>query len=284
MFDAVLTSQGRNLSYSLGGYSIDPEFDSAVGFVRRRDIRLLGGQVGYRWWPESWLINWGPEALYTRNYNFEDILEDEVRQLGANFSFAKNIRFGTSVNRDMERFGGINFDKTRYSTNLFVNTFNTLSVGGFFSYGDQVFFGTAPFLGSGSQGRVFLTVRPLNRLQSQINITTSRLIDPLDETEVFDVKIYRALTTYQFTDRLLLRNILEYNTFSKTVGANVLFTYRVNSGTVFFIGYDDRYQQGDLILDDGNDPAYFGNQELFTTDLVRTNRAFFTKISYLFRY
>ena len=184
----------------------------------------------------------------------------------------------------MERFGGINFDKTRYSTNLFVNTFNTLSVGGFFSYGDQVFFGTAPFLGSGSQGRVFLTVRPLNRLQSQINITTSRLIDPLDETEVFDVKIYRALTTYQFTDRLLLRNILEYNTFSKTVGANVLFTYRVNSGTVFFIGYDDRYQQGDLILDDGNDPAYFGNQELFTTDLVRTNRAFFTKISYLFRY
>ena len=207
-----------------------------------------------------------------------------VRQLGANFSFAKNIRFGTSVNRDMERFGGINFDKTRYSTNLFVNTFNTLSVGGFFSYGDQVFFGTAPFLGSGSQGRVFLTVRPLNRLQSQINITTSRLIDPLDETEVFDVKIYRALTTYQFTDRLLLRNILEYNTFSKTVGANVLFTYRVNSGTVFFIGYDDRYQQGDLILDDGNDPAYFGNQELFTTDLVRTNRAFFTKISYLFRY
>ncbi len=284
MFDAVLTSQGRNLSYSLGGYSIDPEFDSAVGFVRRRDIRLLGGQVGYRWWPESWLINWGPEALYTRNYNFEDILEDEVRQLGVNFSFAKNIRFGTSVNRDMERFGGINFDKTRYSTNLFVSTFNKLSVGGFFSYGDQVFFGTAPFLGSGSQGRVFLTVRPLNRLQSQINITTSRLIDPFDETEVFDVKIYRALNTYQFTDRLLLRNILEYNTFSKTVGANVLFTYRVNSGTVFFIGYDDRYQQGDLILDDGNDLAYFGNQELFTTDLVRTNRAFFTKISYLFRY
>ena len=64
----------------------------------------------------------------------------------------------------------------------------------------------------------------------------------------------------------------------------MLFTYRVNSGTVFFFGYDDRYQQGDLILDDGNDPAYFGNQELFTTDLVRTNRAFFTKISYLFRY
>ncbi len=77
---------------------------------------------------------------------------------------------------------------------------------------------------------------------------------------------------------------MEYNTFARTVGANVLFTYRVNSGTVFFIGYDDHYQQGDLILDADDDPAYLGNPRLFTTDLLRTNRAFFTKISYLFRY
>jgi hypothetical protein len=127
-------------------------------------------------------------------------------------------------------------------------------------------------------------VRPFSRLQSQININTSNLSNPFDDTEVFDVKIYRALTTYQFTDRLLLRNILEYNTFSRTVAANVLFTYRVNSGTVFFIGYDDHYQQGDLILDSDGNAAHLGNQELFTTDLLQTNRAFFTKISYLFRY
>ena len=101
---------------------------------------------------------------------------------------------------------------------------------------------------------------------------------------MFDVKIYRALTTYQFTDRLLLRNILEYNTFARTVGANVLFTYRVNSGTVFFVGFDDRYRQGDLLLNSSGDPAYLGTPRLFTTDLLRTNRAFFTKLSYLFRY
>ena len=82
----------------------------------------------------------------------------------------------------------------------------------------------------------------------------------------------------------MLRNITEYNTFSRKLGANVLFTYRVNSGTVFYIGYDDRYQQGDLILDTNNDPLYQRNQRFFTTDLVRTNRAFFSKISYLFRY
>ena len=64
---------------------------------------------------------------------------------------------------------------------------------------------------------------------------------------MFDVKIYYAQTTYQFTDRLLIRNILEHNSLRGTIGVNLLATYRVNAGTVFFIGYDDRFRQGDQI-------------------------------------
>ena len=71
---------------------------------------------------------------------------------------------------------------------------------------------------------------------------------------------------------------MEHNSFSKTLGANLLLTYRVNSGTVFFIGYDDRYQAGNLLFDDDGEEVYL------TSDFARTNRAFFTKISYLFRY
>ena len=289
MFDVGIRSNGRNLTYFLAGYTIDPAFNTAVGFVRRRDIKAGTGNVGYRWWPESWLINWGPSFSYARNWNFGDILDDEMANAGVNFSFAKNIRLNASVNRDMERYGGINFDKTGYSFGGNINTIQAISFGGYFRYGDQIRYDRAvpanSFLGTGGNGGLFMTVRPFSRLQSQINISTSNLVNPLGDVEVFDVKIYRALTTYQFTDRLLLRNILEYNTFSGTVGANVLFTYRVNSGTVFFIGYDDRYQQGDLIAGtDGYTPAYLGNPVFFTEDLLRTNRAFFTKISYLFRY
>ena len=286
MFDVGIRNNGRNLTYFLAGYTIDPAFDTAVGFVRRRDIRAGTGNVGYRWWPESWLINWGPSFSYTRNWNFGDILEDEMVNAGVNFSFARNIRLNFGMNRDMERFGGINFEKQSYSFGGNINTIQAISFGGYFNYGDQVrYAGADSFLGTGGNGGLFMTVRPFTRLQSQVNISTSNLVDPFDDSEVFDVKIYRALTTYQFTDRLLLRNILEYNSFSRTVGANVLFTYRVNSGTVFFIGYDDRYQQGDLIAGgDGYTPAYLGNPTFYTTDLLRTNRAFFTKISYLFRY
>ena len=91
--------------------------------------------------------------------------------------------------------------------------------------------------------------------------------------EVFDVKILRVLTTYQFTDRLLVRNIIDHNTFDKTAGLNLLLTYRVNSGTVFYAGYDDHYRQGRSI-----------DETLYpTTAMLRTNRAIFTKLQYLFR-
>jgi TolB-like protein len=278
MFDLGLRHNGRNLNYSVSGYQIDPEFDSEVGFVRRRDIRRASSNVSYRWWPESWIINLGPSLNYSRNWNFDDILEDEEARLRFNVSFAKSIRFNGEVSREMERFGGINFDKTRYGIGGNVNTSRVVSFGGNYDWGEQVRFSGTPFLGDGSSARLFMNLRPFSRLQSSLRVSTSRLVDPADQSEVFDVKIFRAETTYQFTDRLVLRNIMEHNTFNGTLGNNLLLTYRVNSGTVFFVGYDDRYTQGDLIFDDDDEPLFF------TTDFERTNRAFFTKISYLFRY
>ena len=67
---------------------------------------------------------------------------------------------------------------------------------------------------------------------------------------------------------------MEYDTFAKTLGGNILASYRVNAGTVFFVGYDAHYQEGFRI-----------DERLFpTSGMLRTNRAVFTKLQYLFRY
>ena len=271
-------NRGRNLTYSFSTDGLDPNFRTDTGFVRRVDTRQARASVSYRWYPESWIIYWGPRASYDRNYDFEGILGDEGSRVGLSATFAKNINVSVNVNRDMERFGGINFFKTRYSTFFGVNTSRRIGGGGSFNWGDQVRFSATPFLGNSVSANIFLSFRPVSRFQMNLNVSTSRLVDPSTLEEVFDVKIFRNFSTFQFTERLLLRNIMEYNTFDRTLGANLLLTYRVNSGTVFFIGYDDRYQQGDRIFDDDDDPLYF------TTDFERTNRAFFMKASYLFRY
>ena len=273
MFDVNFRKEGRALSYSVMNFEISPDFRTDTGFVRRVDQRQTGGNVSYRWWPQSWVINWGPRTSYSRNYDFAGVLQDEAFNVGVNTQFAKAITVAGGVDRDMERYGGIDFRKTRYSLGGNVNTSRKISFGGFLNGGDQVRYVGSPFLGRGSNLSVFTTVRPFSRLQSEFAVSTSRLVDPRDDTEVFDIGIYRSQTTYQFTERLLVRSIIDYNDYDKTIGGNMLVTYRVNAGTAFYVGYDDRYRQGDRV-----NPTL-----LPTTDLQRTNRALFAKLQVLFR-
>ena len=238
------------------------------------DTRTAQANASYRWWPQNWLINWGPRASYSRNYDFEGLLQDEQVSAGVLGVLSSNVVAIATVNRDMERFRDIEFFKTNYYVGAGLTASRKFSLGGFLARGDQVFFSDTPFLGRGNTGTLFVTLRPMSRLNADLAVITSQLRNPITSDQIFDVKILRALTTYQFTNRLLFRNILEYNTLSRALAANLLFTYRVNAGTVFFVGYDDHYQQGNLIDD-----------TLFpTTEFQQTNRAFFTKLSYLFRY
>ncbi len=286
MIDVNFRRTGRNLSYFASGYDLSPDFRTDVGFVRRVDQRRVDGGGSYTWWPQNWLISWGPQVNYGRNWNFDGVLEDENRQAGVNFNFARNISFAIGYNRDMERFGAIDFDKNRYQSFVRVSTSSIFSVGAGFNWGDQIFFDeTNPFLGRDIGVFSFINIRPIAQFNTQININTNRFAT-MGGTEIFNVKIFRALSTYQFTDRLLFRNIAEYNTFDKTLGLNLLVTYRVNAGTVFYVGYDDHYQQADRLFGPDGDIDGDGIRDPFydPNGFQQTNRAFFTKLQYLFRY
>ena len=274
--EANIRKQGRNLSYFLAHYQIDPDFQTDTGFVRRVDQKNTTSRMSYRWWPESWIVNWGPEVNYRRNYDFDGVLQDEQMGLSIDARLARSIDFNASADREMERFREIDFWKTRYTLGGNVRTSRRISFGGEINSGDQIYFVDDPYLGTGTEFQLNMTLRPTSRLQSEVTLDTSRFIDMRGgiEEEIFDVKIWRAFTTYQFTSRLLLRNIMEYNTFDKRLLANILGTYRVNAGTVFFAGYDARYDQGNRF-----------DEQLFPDNrLLRTNHAIFTKLQYLFRF
>ena len=273
LVDFQLRKEGRHVVYEVRHNEIEPEFGSDTGFVRRTDQKQSYASFSYRFWPESWIINWEPRVQYERNYDYAGVLQDEGMWARLNFQFANNISFYTNVNRDMERYGGIDFWKTRYNVGWNMNTSRKFGLGGSLWQGDQIRFITNPFLGADRQINLVVNVRPFSRLESEMNLNSSTFNDVRTDTREFDIKIFRSRTTYQFTNRLLARNIIEYNTFDRTLGANVLLTYRVNAGTVFFIGYDDHYREGSKI------------SELMypTRSLLRENRAFFTKLQYLFR-
>ena len=287
VIDANFVRSGRSLDFIVASTKLSPDFATDVGFVRRTDQQRHFGRVSYEWRPETWIISWGPRFNYVRDYDFANVLQDEEASLGLNLNFAQSIGANVDIDRDMERFGGINFHKRRYRVGGNVGTSEVVSLRGGFSWGDAIYFDTAnPFLGYERGLNLFGVLRLGSRFASGIGVNTSRFTDRLNlfdselnegevgaDGEIFDVKIFRAQSSYQFTDRLVFRNISEYNTHDKTLDLNFLAAYRVNSGTVFYIGYDDHYRQGDQIDD-----------ELFPTGKLRqTNRAIFTKFQYLFR-
>ena len=268
-----LTRQGRNLGYSMSYGSIDPGFRTETGFLPRVDLRQALGTLSYRWWPESTIMTWGPTFTYFRLYDHAGVLQDEQIQAQTNFQFRNNIAITSTFSRDLERFQEIDFRKTGYGIYGVVSG-RTLSVFGGFNVGDGILFSDSPFLGRTTIGTLNFSVRPSARMRIRLTSVFSRFLNSVGDVEVFNVKIYRARTTFQFTDRFLVRHIMEHNTQTLTLGNNLLLTYRLNAGTVVFLGYDDRYQSGTLIDD-----------TLFpTTALQRTNHAVFGKVAYLFRY
>ena len=272
-FEADFSKEGRNLSYNLAHSSIDRDFATGTGFLPRVDLRQTSGTVSYRWWPESTLMTWGPSVTYLRLYDHAGVLQDEQIQGMASFSFRNNMAVTGIVNRDLERYGEIDFRKTGFGF-FGVISARIISLFGGYNWGDGILYSDSPYLGRSTLGNVNVRFQPTSRLRADLTMISSDFINPVDGMGVFNVRIFRTRTTYQFTERLLLRHIAEHNTRSVTVGNNLLFTYRINAGTVVFLGYDDRFQRGTRI-----DDILFP-----TTALQRTNRAVFGKISYLFRY
>ena len=227
------------------------------------------------------MINWGPRVSLMRNWDFDGALQDERLGFGLNFSFAGNVRLSGSYDREMERFLGVDFDKSRFHLNANVNASRIFSFGANFRVGDQIRYTSDPRLGDQVGWSVFAQVRPTSSLSTGLNINSTRMT--IDGIEDFDVKILRASTNYQITPKFGIRNIVQFNSLSKKLDFNLLATYRINAGTVFFVGYDDHYQQGNLISGD-RDGDGFNEQLFYQGDLQRTNRAIFLKFQYLLRY
>ena len=272
--EADFSREGRNLSYSAAYSSIDPGFRTLTGFLPRVDLRQTSGNIGYRWWPESSILTWGPSVSYLRLYDHAGVLQDEQIQGMASFSFTNNISFTGMVNHDLERFQEVDFKKTGYGFFSGISA-RLFSLFGGYNWGHGILYDEVnPYRGQSVSGNVNFRVQPTSRLRTELRTVFSSFVDPVGGAEIYDVKILRGRTTYQFTDRLLLRHILEHNTWDLTLGNNVLMTYRINAGTVLFLGYDDRFRDGMKI-----DSVLFPFMAY-----QRTNRAFFGKVSYLFRY
>jgi len=264
----------KNWWVDLAYHQFDEGFRADLGFVGQVNYHKASVFTGYNWLRDSGFFS--RNGISTRVQRTEDgngqlYLEEAWIEFSAGMprqSFASL----TPVHRS-QVFKGVTYD-------LFFNEFFfetkpggmvSFSLSG--SYGDWIDFSQGrPAERFNASPSVSLNLGRRFRLQFQ------HLHSQLDVegTRLFTAEMPQLNVTWQKSRRLFVRTILQYadirrndalyqepvETETRDLQAQILFSYKVNPQTVFFVGYNDNRN---------------GNDQM---DLIQLDRSFFLKGSY----
>jgi hypothetical protein len=260
------------------GQDYDREFRADNGFVP---------QVGWRGSYVEGGHTWRPKGFFSRVRLFgigeyqqtqdSDLL---YRQASVGFGADGKHRSFTRLRLAHETVanGGETFDRDRlyYQFQFGVNrVFSFFSLDGWL--GDEVDFSNNR-LGRGANVNASATIRPTNHLQ--LGFTTGLRWLNVDEDRLFTSQVERLRATYTFNSRMFVRAILQNQRTNRDVDLygfpipqhggqfsnQLLFAYKLNWQTVFYVGYGDLQEV-----------------ESAKGDFLNSERQFFAKISYAFQ-
>jgi len=279
--------QGEAYSVELGNYTsgldvyanynrFTDDFRQDLDFFPEVGYTDVEAGFGHTWQAgsESWwtMLNFGGEYSYEKEDN------GDLRSKG--YSFWGNYTGQKESFLDVNGFVGVDtYEGQEY------DVWRVYYDGGYWPTGSLFLFAEGSYgefidYSNARTGRR-LTVSPYteimlgDRLSAELRHTYQRF--DVDQGRLYTANVSYLKTVYQFTPRAFVRAIVQnvaydfnpdaYNapdmdTEYRGLGSQVLFSYKINPQTVFFLGYSD---------------SFSGDQE---TDLTQSQRTVFAKIGY----
>ena len=294
--DEIVTEYEQpNGSFTGHGIEVDYEYDSRnwfayirhednsayfradAGFVPQVDASKQVVGLGRIWHGDE--DNWWTRIRLNGDWDIThnddgDVLEREIEgYLSINGPLQSFAQIG-GLSRDV-LWEGVVYRENKVSLYTEFQPKGGLAVGVFARQGDQVDFANNRL---GDQMRIEPWVEwNINRhLLMRLESALVQL-DTKDGEKIFDASIHDVRLTYQFSRRSFLRlttqfrdvdrnpevYIDEVNAQSKRVGRQLLYSYKINPQTVFFLGYSDNHVDDDDLR-----------------GLEETDRTWFMKIGY----
>lgn len=295
---AQLIGSGRNFNY--GGTYVDrsPGFHSNLAYVPRVGIRQVEQYANYRWRPDSnQIVSLGPSGYALFNWNRKGELQDWYADAGFGIQLKRQTFLDMDRAESYELYEGQGFRTQQTTVSIVSDPIEWVGFSASYSSGTSINYGPPtgllPYKASGRGGNFTITFRPTSRasfyqsyLYRQLATRSDVIAVTAAGTSIFNNHILRTKVNYQFTRKLSLRFILDYDAVlpnmslialehEKRITPDLLLTYLVNPGTAIYVGYTDRYEN--LLLAPGNFTR-------FGAPTTPTDRQFFVKVSYLFRY
>jgi len=301
---AGIFRDGLRLSAQSEYKSFSPTFSADAGFVPRVDIRNIASQVQYRFLVnDRKLVNWGPILGHSATWDNSGTLLEYWAGPSMVFNFRKTtllqgwIKEGATFLRPVD-FPGLpsvqRYDFRDIGATIGSTPSNLLTFSLTFDGERQANFfpavGTFPANGTELAGNATVSVRPNPHITIDNTYLYTDLADQRTGRRIFLDQIMRSRWLYQIDPRwsvrltgqyeaLLPNTMLTSDPLAKQFNGDFLLTYRVNLGTVVYLGYNHDLQNYDPRL-------VVSGQQLARTGegFMNDGRVAFIKISYLFQY
>jgi hypothetical protein len=266
----ALSRSGRKYSFSLVQNNFSPTYQTYNGMFPEVNIRSSYMSHSYTFHLNKKVIQRirvnSPASL---GYNYDGIFKEFSLQPGININMIGQTFLNYSylaVNR--ERFRDVHFKGVNRSQFMMETTpLKGVSVSFYGSAGKYIRRTAVPELGKGYNLETGLSLEPTSWLKTSFSWSTARLESIASGDEFYDGHIFRNVTTVQFTRKLFIRGIGEYNTFSDSFNIYPLISYKFNAFTMFCAGMTRDYQQ------------YNPDESNF---YKTTGHQYFVKLQYLF--
>ncbi|HWF07036.1 MAG TPA: DUF5916 domain-containing protein [Bryobacteraceae bacterium] len=308
-YNVNLQAQHRNYFYNLQYIDRAEGFETDLGFVTRVNIRQIQQFYQYRWHPKKYLISWGPQMFLLGDLDHKNVQQDWVVRPGVNFELPRSTFFGANHGELFERFDNINFRRTDSGVGWHSEYFKQAILDGNYTWGTRIDYSTPAgvnaFLGRGNELQSTITLRPaarvrldeiydLTRLRTDPDSFASWMLAPVAHpAAVFTNHLIRSRLNFQYNKQLSLRVIVDYNILlqnaalislnrEKQVTGDVLLTWLLHPGTAVYAGYTDRLEN--VALEPGLGPGAVNTVLQTNLPGATTQRQFFAKVSYLFRF
>ena len=305
--DADLSEEVGDFEFANGRYTAALDGESFWGhgmtFELDRDARYYGFEAGYEYLSPTFRADngfvrqnnnqrvyfWQGVTLYpSKHLPFVDRLRPNV-VVGArwnSYGLQKSMFLSGGMHMQLKRQTMINIRYERVNEQFRDTWFNGLSELSFFAnsnFSEPVQLGfslemgrdIARFLATPQRGKsldfsAFARLSPGQHLTISPQFAYSRLTDEETGEEYFSGFILRSRFKYQFSRRLYLRTIVQYNDFSKALEIDPLITYKINAFTAIHAGSTHDLDQ-------------FTHEDDLSKFFRQRSRQVFFKFQYLFR-
>ena len=258
----------------------DKDFQMDTAFYNRTGITGGWAYAGVNFYPDKahspWLKKINPFVFLQNTHDREQGGDDRIQVYAVRANLTRNGSVRGDVIRLQEAWAQREFDQGIYRLQGSMQVTRWLYLSGQLSTGKGLYYDPVdPFVGPSSLQALSVTLQPSARFAQSVNTQRSTLDRPGGGPRVYDVRVINSKTTYQFTSRLALRGILQYDKSKRRVLSDVLASYEVRPGTVFYAGYGALYEKRDY-----RDLAWIAGEGSYLT----TTRGLFIKASYLRRF